>query len=162
MPLARHRTDTVSVSRFRFRTVAEARDLARRLSADCPKPSAAETGLFELFINAIEHGNLEIGAADKGLLLAEDRLLEEIERRLQSDPYKKRQVEVDVAVTQGTRTFTVTDEGPGFNWRIYLKSDDSNLTRPHGRGILIAKKIAFDTLEYSPAGNMVKASIFLT
>ena len=159
MPLARKPTGPVPQSRHHFRTVDEARARARELAAIAPRPYAVETGLFELFMNAIEHGNLEIGSTEKGILLSQDRLEEEINARLLDPAYRDRRVEVTTTVTDRRISFHIHDEGPGFNWRMYLKHEAEKLDRPFGRGILIARKLAFDDLVYSDIGNAVTASV---
>jgi anti-sigma regulatory factor (Ser/Thr protein kinase) len=160
MPLTQTPDPTTTVTTHRFRTVDQARDLARQLAQGCPKPAAVEAGLFELFMNAIEHGNLEIGGLEKGVLIAEDRLVEEIETRLITPPYCNRRAEVDVGRDKNAIIFTVRDEGPGFNWRIFMDREAGSLQQQFGRGILIARKLAFDTLTYSSTGNSVTASVF--
>lgn len=161
MPLTDISRSPTTESTHRFQTVAQARKLAATLAQDCPRAAAVETGLFELFMNAIEHGSLEIGSVEKGVLIAEDRLVEEIDLRLGKTPYRDRQVDVHISRSDQAITFTVTDEGPGFNWRIYMDRDGSSLHQQYGRGILIARKLAFDDLVYSPAGNSVMATVFL-
>lgn len=154
-------TGPAQQSHHHFRTVEEARALARNLAAICPRPHAVETGLFELFMNAIEHGNLEIGGTEKGILLSQDRLEDEINARLMHPAYRDRQVEVTTTVTARCISFHVQDSGSGFNWRMYLKHEAENLDRPHGRGIMIARKLAFDELTYSAAGTSVTALVNL-
>jgi len=161
MPLTHIPGAPMPETTYRFRTVAQARDLAQQLAQDCPRTAAVETGLFELFMNAIEHGNLEIGGIKKGILIAEDRLVEEIEARLAIQPYHDRMVEVDVDRSANAIVFTVRDAGPGFNWRIFMDRDANSLQQQFGRGILIARKLAFDELNYSATGNSVTASVFL-
>ena len=69
-------------SRFRFRTLEEARNLAFLIANCFPEPEAAVYGLNEILINAVEHGNLGITYAEKTQFILEGRLYEEIERRL--------------------------------------------------------------------------------
>lgn len=120
-------------------------------------------GLFELMMNAIEHGNLEIGAHEKRRLLAEDRLVEEIQARLTDGPYKERLAKVDIIKNDGVLQYCITDEGKGFDWARFMQGDtDASLNESEfGRGILLAKSIGFDGLAYSGIGNVVTASIKL-
>ena len=66
---------------FRYSGLTQAHKLAWGLAQVCPDPARALLGLQELLINAVEHGNLGISYADKSLLMLENRLQEEIERR---------------------------------------------------------------------------------
>jgi len=120
-------------------------------------------GLFELMMNAIEHGNLEIGAREKRNLLAEDRLVEEIQTRLTDGPYKDRLVTVDMRRDSDVLSFCITDQGKGFDWAQFMQGDtDASLSESElGRGILLARSIGFDRLAYSGIGNVVTASIKL-
>jgi hypothetical protein len=45
---------------FHFQTLQEANLLANSFAHACPKPEKVILGLSELFINAVEHGNLGI------------------------------------------------------------------------------------------------------
>jgi DNA-binding response OmpR family regulator len=74
---------------FRYSTLAQAHKLARGLAQICPAPARSLLGLQELLINAVEHGNLGISYAQKSLLMLEDRLQEEIERRAQDPAYSQ-------------------------------------------------------------------------
>ncbi|MCJ9427952.1 ATP-binding protein [Kordiimonas marina] len=144
-----------------FRTPAEARALATELSRLAPNPAAVETGLFELFINAIEHGNLAIGHIEKRRLLEEDRLLEAIEARLAAPPYGARQVRVEVIQTDKELRFTIRDEGTGFDWKAFEGGPQGTLDEQHGRGIMIARRLAFSRLDFSGTGSCVTAAVFL-
>ncbi len=53
---------------FTFRTVDEARDLASLLSNTVENGDRLAIGLIELFLNAVEHGNLGIGYQAKSML----------------------------------------------------------------------------------------------
>jgi DNA-binding response OmpR family regulator len=70
---------------FAYRTLDEARDLALLLADASMESARTVVGYSELLINAVEHGNLGIGYADKSRLLAEGRWIEEVEARLR-DP----------------------------------------------------------------------------
>jgi len=144
-----------------FRTPAEARTLSSKLSKIAPNASAVETGLFELFMNAIEHGNLAIGHQEKQHLLEEDRLQQEIENRLKAPPYSRRQVQVEVFLTDTELSFTIQDEGMGFDWQAFRAREAHNLNQCHGRGILIARRLAFSRLDYRGNGNCVTATVML-
>ncbi|MEQ8662227.1 MAG: response regulator transcription factor, partial [Gammaproteobacteria bacterium] len=56
-------------AQFRFRTVDEARALAGLIANAAPEPQRVVTGLWELMLNAIEHGNLELSYVEKSRLL---------------------------------------------------------------------------------------------
>ena len=66
---------------FVLRTADQAECLGAGLASACAADKCG--GLLELFVNAIEHGNLGIGYEEKTRLLGEGILSEEIERRLE-------------------------------------------------------------------------------
>ena len=51
----------LSHAEFRFRTIDEAGALAHGLAGLCEAPEMVHIGLTELLVNAVEHGNLDIG-----------------------------------------------------------------------------------------------------
>lgn len=143
---------------FRFRTLGQARALASLLANCCARPAQTVTGLWELLLNAVEHGNLGITYEEKSRLLERDGLRAEIERRLASPEFGTRHVEVDV-IREGNETiFTIRDEGAGFNPSRYLEFDPERATHAHGRGIAMARGLSFKRVEYVGRGNVVRAS----
>ena len=77
--------DLMREGAFTFKTLHSARDLATVLANACPDPRRVVIGLTELLVNAVEHGNLEISYAEKGLLQDQGQWETEVARRL-SDP----------------------------------------------------------------------------
>ncbi len=67
---------------FRFRTPEEGNVLAVALARSCPASRNLVVGLSEVFINAVEHGNLAISFDEKSQLLEDHGWTEEIARRL--------------------------------------------------------------------------------
>lgn len=143
---------------FRLRSMEEARLLARYISTACPIPNMAELGLTELLINAIEHGNLEIGYQEKTILQQENRWIAEIEKRLAMPKNQDKYVTLTYTLEQQQISISISDCGPGFQWQNFEKQ---NNTSTHGRGILVAKSMSFDAMQYNKAGNKVSCVIFL-
>ncbi len=144
---------------FGFRTPGEARDIATLVANAAPEPDRVILGLIELMLNAIEHGNLEISYDDKTALIREDKLMEEVERRLSSDRYGKREATLFLDKSPSSVQFRIVDEGPGFVWNEFLEMQPQRAFHTHGRGIAMARMISFDTLEYGGRGNEVCASV---
>lgn len=85
-------------------------------------------GVTEAVNNAIYHGN-------------------------KSDPNKK--VHVGFETTPQSISFSVTDEGPGFDFNnLPDPTDPENLEKPSGRGIFLMKHLA-DTVSFSDNGRSV-------
>ena len=155
------RLELLREARFTFRTLLEAQALAVELSQVCPEPSRAELGLVELLINAVEHGNLEISYEYKSMLCWNGGWRAEIARRLQLAPYASREVSVRFERDRDALRFEISDEGPGFGWHKFLDFDPDRSLDPNGRGIALARNVAFTRLRYREPGNVVVAEIAL-
>lgn len=145
---------------YRFRRIEEARELAAWLALNCPEPQGAQLGLFELMINAIEHGNLGITFEEKSILLQEYRLEEEILRRLDLPENQNKYAEVDYRDNGDVIEFNIRDSGGGFDFERYTSLSLETAYSHHGRGIVIARSLCFDSMEYSGKGNHVRGLIF--
>jgi sigma-B regulation protein RsbU (phosphoserine phosphatase) len=146
---------------YAFRTLAECRALAACLSNATPNPGKVSMGLLELFVNAIEHGNLGIGYDEKGRLQAASQWEQEIDKRLQDPRYRDREVLVNVEQHENILQIDVRDQGTGFDWKNYLQVEPERIYHTHGRGIALAKSISFDSLEYQGCGNQVRVTVKL-
>lgn len=142
-----------------FRTPDEARKLAVFAARVLPDPGRLVLGLSELMLNAIEHGNLGIGYAEKTRLIAEERFDDEVARRLAAPEYGVRRAHLFIERLPGEYEFTIKDEGSGFDWREFLELSPERATHTHGRGIAIARTLSFDSLEYKGCGNTVVARV---
>jgi phosphoserine phosphatase RsbU/P len=140
---------------FRFRTPDEGNSLAVALARTCPRTRFVVVGLSELFTNAVEHGNLAITFEEKASMLAAKRLAAEVEKRLAAPEYRDRRVSVHVERRPDEVRFLIRDEGAGFDWRRYVDLDPARAFEAHGRGIAMARRLSFDSLEYRDPGNEV-------
>jgi len=144
---------------FRFRRLDEVGPLIQVLASLCAKPEHVATGLSELLVNAIEHGNLGLSYEDKKRLRLDNNWEAEVIRRQTLPEFRDRSVLVRVARLVDHLEFTVIDEGAGFNWQRYLDFDPERATDPNGRGIAMARLMSFDSLCYSGCGNQVVATV---
>jgi CheY-like chemotaxis protein len=149
----------IETCRFRFKTLSEAEYLASFLANCLPDAGRSVSGLAELLINAVEHGNLGITYAEKSQLIAEDGWIEEVERRLRDAKYKDRQVTATYRRRDEGWYITIADQGAGFDWKNYLYLDPARATDGHGRGIALANAMSFDRLSYNERGNEVTAFV---
>ncbi len=144
---------------FRYRSPAEARALAALLVRVYPDPERVAVGVWELLINAVEHGNLELAFADKTRLMQERRLLAEVQERLERPEFRDRTAVATLLREPGGLTLTVEDEGPGFDWLPYLELAPDRAFHTHGRGIAMARALSFDEITYAGRGNRVMAKV---
>ena len=150
---------TLTTAHFKFKTLQEARSIALLISSAYPDPASIVMGLTELMINAIEHGNLGITYAEKSLLNAEGTWVDEVEKRQQQQQHKK--VCIDYHRDEKEIVITIVDEGIGFDWQHYMDFDPNRVMDNHGRGIAVANKLSFSSVEYQGNGNTVRATLKL-
>lgn len=147
---------------FHFKTLEEAQALALLLATLAPQKKLLRLGLSELFINAVEHGNLGISGAEKQTLKRKGRWLEEIDRRLSKTIYADKLVRLRFCRGDEEIHLSLLDEGDGFDWQdvlgTTLKQKGADIA---GRGILIAQKSGLNTLEYLGRGNELNCSFSL-
>ena len=147
---------------FSFRTLDECRVLTTLLAAACPDPARVATGLSEMLINAVEHGNLGISYADKSHLLATHKWEQEIIRRLEQPEYVNLYVTVQFERGIDQISIVIIDQGKGFEWQQYLEISPERSSDSHGRGIAMANILSFDSVEYKGNGNEVKVTLNTT
>ena len=147
---------------FHYKTFQEGSLLANSIAHACPNPEKVIIGLSELLINAVEHGNLGITYAEKGELINNEQLFQEITRRQALEENRDKIVEVSFERLPNAFVFTIRDQGEGFDWLPYLDFDPERVFDPNGRGIAMARSMSFDSLEYQGKGNIVVAKVNLT
>ena len=134
--------------------------LIKYILNDCEGNGISEDVLFrvhfaleETLINAIAHGNLEMGSAEFKKDGNFQRWEDELERRSNISPYKERRVKIIVTIQKGKEVkISVQDEGKGFDHEEVLSritSDD--IYQAHGRGLIMLKGMA-DWLEFNRKG----------
>ena len=149
----------VSESKFTFKTMEETKDLSAFIANFFPDPEKVVLGLSEIMINAVEHGNLQIGYNRKTELLNGGVWMEEVNKRQQDPKNAHKKVEVFFNKNSNEISVTIRDEGDGFDWRQYMDISSARAYDNHGRGIALANHISFDKVEYFGCGNTVKCSV---
>jgi phosphoserine phosphatase RsbU/P len=144
---------------FSIRTLEEAQTVGNVIAAECPNPRLAVVGITEMLINAIEHGNLNISYHEKTKLQQSETWLQEIARRLTLPEYKERRVAVKFEKVASHINIRITDQGNGFNWRDFQNLDNKRVFDNHGRGIIMARSLAFESMIYHGNGNDVECII---
>ena len=152
----------VRESRFEFRTLADARDLATFIANFYPEPEDVVIGLSELLINALEHGSLGIDYDMKSELVRENRWEAEVERRQGLPENVDKLIRIRYERTDGEIDVWIADEGDGFDWADYMELDPDRITDNHGRGIALAGMKSFDSIEFQGNGNEVLCRVRLT
>ncbi len=136
-----------------FALIAPLIELAQRMTIGlgiCDEPAAVQVGvaLEHAVLNAIYHGNLEIGGPLNG-----DRSL--MDERLTKAPYKDRRVHIEIQVTREEARFKIRDEGPGFEYQeLTATGRKTALLGEGGRGLFLMWAF-MDSVSYDPSGNAV-------
>jgi len=144
---------------FEFRSLDDIKAVSSLVACSCDEPDKVAMGLSELMINAVEHGNLNIGYDEKSELRKTDQWESEIEKRLALPEYKDVFASIDVANDDNSVTFTIIDQGDGFEWDEFMEFNTSRVMDNHGRGIAMANQLYFSSLEYGGNGNTVKVMV---
>lgn len=150
---------TLTGATFKLQTLQEAQAITTLLANECPNPRLAAVGISEILINAIEHGNLGITYNEKTKLHEAGKWMAEIEHRLSLPQNENKYVTVVFTKTKGHISIRITDEGKGFDWRQYQSIDSSRLFDNHGRGLIMARSLAFESMIYHGKGNDVECMI---
>jgi len=145
---------TTKTHHYTLKTLPEIFDLSQLLSRYFPDPEQVMTAIYELLLNAVEHGNLGLGFKAKTALVREGRWEAEITRRLSLPHYAGKQVEISVVQDADECRLTIADQGQGFHWQEYLRRV-ADPRFPHGRGLIIALNAGFDRITFNDAGNIV-------
>jgi len=122
---------------------------------DNRKRNILKMALFELLLNAIEHGNCEITFEAKSTALESGQsIFELIEEKLKNPKLRKRRVTLSFFPSRHSTEFRISDQGRGFNWQKIKEKVTSDLKFEswHGRGILMTSK-ALPSLKYNEKGN---------
>jgi anti-sigma regulatory factor (Ser/Thr protein kinase) len=117
-------------------------------------------GLYEMIINAIEHGNLGITFAEKSRALEANRFGELMRERVADPRCANRRVKVDCTISLEGLRCIIRDEGQGFDHSIYSSVKDPAAlfeqlgASLHGRGIILTR-LQFDSMQFNEVGNEV-------
>lgn len=144
---------------FPFRTLEDVSGLSQLAAGLCPDPESAQIALSELMCNAIEHGNLGLGFARKGELMSLGAWRNEVERLLGLPQHAERFAYLRVDCRPREVRFLIRDQGQGFDPRPYLELDPARSVEPHGRGIAIARMLAFPDLVFLDGGRCVEGVV---
>jgi CheY-like chemotaxis protein len=109
--------------------------------------------LREALINAMHHGNLEVGSSLREH--NEKDYHEQVERRRREEPYRRRRVFVNANISYRKAEFSVRDEGPGFDpSKLPDPTDPANLEKVSGRGLLLIRTF-MDQVHHNEEGNAI-------
>ena len=116
--------------------------------------------LAELIVNGVEHGNCRISydekteAMERGL-----SVVEMVQERCKNPEIAVKKVYMDWNIQRDKSTFTIRDEGEGFDVAVHLeKTKKQDAMSLHGRGLQMALLID-QNLSYNDKGNEVTLTV---
>lgn len=118
-------------------------------------------GLYEMMVNAVEHGNLGITFEEKSKALEDNRLTQLMDERARIPEINQRRIHVDCQISPRELYCKIRDEGDGFDHSTYTSVDDpasmfeSMGASLHGRGIMLTR-LQFDDVRFNAKGNEVR------
>jgi CheY-like chemotaxis protein len=128
-------------------------DLARLGICDETETIQVGVALREALVNAIYHGNLEVSSE---LLEQGGGAYTDLARARRSQaPYAARRVQIVAQYERGEITYTISDEGPGFDpASLPDPTDPENLERVSGRGLMLIRMF-MDDVTHASRGNVL-------
>ncbi|MHB8898569.1 MAG: response regulator [Thermoguttaceae bacterium] len=134
--------------------VAHLLELAERLELwDDSDRMRIGIALEESLVNALCHGNLEVGSELRGV--DDDAYYALLEERRACEPHCHRRIHVDSTFARNEARFVIRDEGPGFDPEsLPDPTDPANLEKAAGRGVLLMRSF-MDEVSYNSTGNAV-------
>ena len=122
---------------FIFKDFSEAEKVAASLALHYPEPLTVYEAIYELLINAIEHGNLEVGYKSKANTTDYSSYIKDINERLKSS---NRFVTASLKKSGHKVKLTIKDQGKGFKFQEFPEFDASVIHKHSGRGIYKAQQ----------------------
>lgn len=144
---------------FPFRTLEDVTGLSQLVAGLCPEAEMVQIALSELMLNAVEHGNLGLGFVRKGHLMSCGAWRNEVERLLDMPENLDRFAYLRVELRPREVRFLIRDQGAGFDPVQYLQLNPARSVEPHGRGIAIARMLAFPDLVFLEGGRCVEGVV---
>ncbi len=118
-----------------------------------------QIALSELLNNALEHGNLEISYEEKTNWMEKNgEIISLIEKKRHLPKFQNRKISISYILNQNYCSFTIHDDGDGFDWKKYIQKTTQETTELHGRGIQLSSQM-LESISYNEKGNEVTLKI---
>lgn len=118
---------------------------------------ALQTTLMELLTNALEHGNCKITYDEKSAWLSQgNNILDLINKKREDPAISDKKITIEYSIGKDISSFSIADEGDGFDWKSRLAADFSEDF--HGRGMSLSNSLV-SNLTYNDKGNKVSFEI---
>jgi anti-sigma regulatory factor (Ser/Thr protein kinase) len=116
--------------------------------------------IFEMLMNAVEHGNCGITYEEKTQWLETGNMIQElINQKCKNPRVAKKRITFEYSILPECARFFIADEGRGFDWRRFVSGlHKAGALELHGRGIAMAKSL-MRNLHYNETGTEVSFEI---
>ncbi len=123
---------------------------------DSDRKERLHVALFELLMNAVEHGNCEISYDEKTQWLEDGgNIIDLIRQKTRNPSIKAKRVFFSYRITPDRSYYTIRDEGDGFDWRSHVEPDQNQVNLGmHGHGIRMTGHYV-ESMQYNEKGNEV-------
>ena len=119
------------------------------------------SALYEVIMNAIEHGNLNILYETKKEWLKKNIYNKKLKELLKTDKAKNTHVEIVLKIEDDNITINVKDQGLGFKPKQEAKKiNNDGFARESGRGMMMIKSY-FDEVKFNKKANSITLIKFI-
>ncbi|MFC1855239.1 response regulator [Thermodesulfobacteriota bacterium] len=123
------------------------------LFSGSPFKTNVEIGVHEALLNAYYHGSLEVSDSKKDENISD--FYNKAANISQKKFIKDKRITLKVNVTEDAYSFTIIDEGKGFDWKEISASVEADLdNKPFGRGVMLIRSF-FDVVKWNDKGNEI-------
>lgn len=117
-----------------------------------------KVALYEILLNAFEHGNLQVHKESKErcLVLGHSVYRKYLLERMEDEANKRKSITVFASIDAIRLEVSVLDEGPGFDHSSVNEDlDPESFMRMYGRGLFLIKNL-MDEVSFNERGNMLR------
>lgn len=119
------------------------------------------SALYEVIMNAIEHGNLNVLYETKKEWLKKNIYNKKLKELLKTDKAKNTHVEIILKIEDDNININVKDQGLGFKPKQEAKKiNNDGFARESGRGMMMIKSY-FDEVKFNKKGNSITLIKFI-
>ncbi|MDO6992966.1 ATP-binding protein [Brachyspira innocens] len=119
------------------------------------------SALYEVIMNAIEHGNLNVLYETKKEWLKKNIYNKKLKELLKTDKAKNTHVEILLKIEDDNININVKDQGLGFKPKQEAKKiNNDGFARESGRGMMMIKSY-FDEVKFNKKGNSITLIKFI-
>ncbi|WP_300759042.1 ATP-binding protein [uncultured Brachyspira sp.] len=119
------------------------------------------SALYEVIMNAIEHGNLNVLYETKKEWLKKNIYNKKLKELLKTDKAKNTHVEILLKIEDDKININVKDQGLGFKPKQEAKKiNNDGFARESGRGMMMIKSY-FDEVKFNKKGNSITLIKFI-